>query len=299
MKTVYLSPFHNVKHTSNGRVTTDMFVRFCIELNDALSIGLDLFHPKNPDGESFNHATSHDQYFTRHQGICFNFVSWLHFKEFGNQGVFVAGEHAYGDNENRLDLSDLHDEAKPILRLFFKEWINHDTFIFDGCTQRAAAHGTTVYPFADQMVHSHLCDIGKVLEERERTTFLIAVGDWSILTKPDGAVTAEDFREFLVDWIAFAEKFAGVKTADRRRHPFVGLGLCGSFVHFMNSKHPTQTSGAHASFTGAAGEFIRNIFRSEDLDVAYPFGFEEYITEAKEGALHTNETRIAWAKAHL
>lgn len=299
MKNVYLSPFHDVVPITHGEVTTDMFVRFCVELYEALSYSPDLFHARKPGNEAFVHATSRDRYFTRNQGLCFNFVSWLHFKEFDNHGVFVSGTNAYHDTVNRVNLHDLHDAAKPVLNSFFDAWINHDTMVFDGSSQRAAPHGSLVYPFADRLEYSRLCNIGKVLDERERTVFLIAMSDWAILPERGGVVTADDFREFLADWLAFAEEFAEVKISDRSRHPYAGLGLCGSFVHFVNAKHQVQSCAAHTSFTGAANAFIKNIFIAEGLDSGYPFGFDEYIANAKEGSLHTNEVRIAWVKAHL
>lgn len=299
MKNIYLSPFHDVVPITHGEVTTDMFVRFCVELHDALSNNPDLFHARKPGNDAFVHATSRDRYFTEHQGLCFNFVSWLHFKEFDNHGVFVASTNAYHDTVNRVNLHDLHDAAKPVLQAFFDAWINHDATVFDGSTQRAAPHGSLVYPFADQPEYSHFCNIGEVLNVRERILFLIAVSDWALLPERKGVVTADDFHEFLVDWLAFAEEFAEVKTSNQKYHPYAGVGLCGGFVYFVNRKYPIQAGALHTSFTGAAIAFIKNIFIAEGLDSGYPFGFDEYIANAKEGSLHTNEVRIAWVKAHL
>jgi hypothetical protein len=151
-----------VKDYGRVVITGHMFVAFCKEMLNAIRTDTG-FHPPVPKtGYNFICEVSPEQIFSKHEGLCFNFVSWLFYRKFGGSVVYTPTSSLY--ESHNVELHDLFSAAERILTPFFT------TVRMDDEERTAAKH--KYYPFGYSYEFGSLRKHGTFYEDAERIKFL-------------------------------------------------------------------------------------------------------------------------------
>lgn len=158
----------------NGvEITAKDFMDFCTEF---FMTGPEKFHPPS-SGERHRHAVSAKLPFSRHQGLCFNFVSWLHFVKFGATEDFVPAHEPYVSTDGS-NLYNLHFLSLSICEPFYRDYVR-STLTNEGYVPCDNPRASIVYPFGDGLeFYFHAC-YGKLYDDGARLDFCRLVGEFA------------------------------------------------------------------------------------------------------------------------
>lgn len=150
-------------------VTHQHFRDFCKDLLSAIKTDTG-FHPPGDvnNDDIFACVVSNEQPFSKHEGMCFNFVSWLFFKAQGNVGTYRPGGDLYDElcDEDVMGQSwqELYADSLSITRHFFAQDKMDD--------EERVCDRSSTFPFGDAVDFVERRYHGTFYKDVERIKFL-------------------------------------------------------------------------------------------------------------------------------